>query len=454
MSRTRGRNAGYREQANTRQPHHLSKPNLSSRNRTSSSSPSGESAATASIIKTRSFQFLVNAVGAENIALALDSTLSRIAELTKGERFTPETAFHMETTLGLPHGFFDQPYPALSPELIARLKSPLEFVRTDDDLDDDVKTQTVPASASVSASAPVVSVKPEQLFVADGSSEGVQMPSQKAKSPHSNAKIGQAQFAKQTTGKAAAKTASGRRATIEATSPQQMSLDDGATVESIRRANLHVLTGRNGSKAKLGFVMGLTGSNMAHRLHGKKRMDEAEANRFTDRLGLPTGWLDQPRSEAEIPESVSALLAPASRARASAQEQVSRAATDDAGASDGLPPSLRVSETPSAASASELEPVVSEPQLRSANAANPSPTNEPKQTAAIDAHAVEDDGDRVPVRALANADLPPDLATRLQGLDGISPIAEALLKTLAGKARTGRLDEFTALELLQKAVLL
>jgi hypothetical protein len=418
----------------------------------SSQSPSKEPAATASIIKTRSFQFLVNAVGPENIALALDSTLSRVAELTKGERFTPETAFHMETTLGLPHGFFDQPYPTLSPELIARLKAPLEFVRTDDDVDDDATTQMV--SASASGPAPAVPLTQEQLFVADGASEDVQMPFKKAKSPHSNAKTGQAQLAKQTTGKAAAKTASGRRATIEATSPQQLSLDDGATVESIRRANLHVLTGRNGSKAKLGLVMGLTGSNMAHRLHGKKRMDEAEANRFTERLGLPTGWLDQPRSEAEIPESVSVLLAPASRARASAQEQVSRAATAEPGASDVLPRSLRASETPSATSESEQAPVVSEPLLSSAKAAGPPPRNEPEQTAAIDAHAVEDEGDRVPARALANAEFPPASATSLQGLEGISPIAEALLKTLAGKARTGRLDELTALELLHKAVLL
>ncbi|BBQ02441.1 hypothetical protein BSFA1_86320 (plasmid) [Burkholderia sp. SFA1] len=60
----------------------------------------------------------------------------------------------------------------------------------------------------------------------------------------------------------------------------------------------------------------------------------------------------------------------------------------------------------------------------------------------------------MPARALANAELPLASATTLQGLDGISPIAEALLKTLAGKARTGRLDELTALELLHKAVLL
>lgn len=68
-------------------------------------------AQTASVIKTRAFKLLVNAVGAENLALALDSNLARIGELANGERFTAETAFHMEATLGLPHGFFDQPYP-------------------------------------------------------------------------------------------------------------------------------------------------------------------------------------------------------------------------------------------------------------------------------------------------------------------------------------------------------
>lgn len=46
------------------------------------------------------------------------------------------------------------------------------------------------------------------------------------------------------------------------------------------------------------------------------------------------------------------------------------------------------------------------------------------------------------------------LETNLDGLDGIPPIAEALLKTLAGKARTGCLNELKALELLQQAVLL
>jgi hypothetical protein len=49
---------------------------------------------------------------------------------------------------------------------------------------------------------------------------------------------------------------------------------------------------------------------------------------------------------------------------------------------------------------------------------------------------------------------PSTMATDLDTLRGISPIAEALLKTLAGKARTGRLDEIKALHLLQQAILL
>jgi hypothetical protein len=51
---------------------------------------------------------------------------------------------------------------------------------------------------------------------------------------------------------------------------------------------------------------------------------------------------------------------------------------------------------------------------------------------------------------------PPDftLTTSLDTLQGIAPIAEALIKTLAGKARTGRLDELKPFTLLQQAILL
>lgn len=48
--------------------------------------------------------------------------------------------------------------------------------------------------------------------------------------------------------------------------------------------------------------------------------------------------------------------------------------------------------------------------------------------------------------------LPSTSVTSLDNLHGIGPVAEALIKTLAGKARTGRLDELKALELLQQAI--
>ncbi|SDH19322.1 hypothetical protein SAMN04487926_102487 [Paraburkholderia steynii] len=128
--------------------------------------PPRDSAQTASIFKTRSFQFLVDAVGAENIAIALESNMTRVGELMKGERFTPETAFHMETTLGLPHGFFDQPNPALAAEIIARLKSPLDFIQTDDG--PDVESEALKPASALNVD--------KQPFLKDSLSEEVQMP--------------------------------------------------------------------------------------------------------------------------------------------------------------------------------------------------------------------------------------------------------------------------------------
>jgi hypothetical protein len=128
MSQAHGRYSGSRDkgQRQSRQP---SKTTSHRQNKPYVKAPTTrDPAQTASIFKTRSFKLLVDAVGAENIALGLDSNLTRVAELVNGERFTPETAFHIETTLELPDGFFDQPNPVLTPEIIARLRSPLDFI--------------------------------------------------------------------------------------------------------------------------------------------------------------------------------------------------------------------------------------------------------------------------------------------------------------------------------------
>ncbi|BDC45994.1 hypothetical protein [Paraburkholderia terrae] len=463
MSQARGRYAGARQSG---QPRYGKKSAPDRRGQPYVKAPPRDSTDTASIFKTRSFQFLVNAVGAENIAIALESNMTRVAELMKGERFTPETAFHMETTLGLPHGFFDQPNPALADETIARLKSPLDFVQIDEGFDAGYDA-LAPASARTVDTQPV----PE-----DSLSEDAQMPKKVADGSPSAVKNSRKKMPEQSVARAPLK-GSRSKDKVPSRTPQQqpLALSDSAEVENIRRANLRLLTNRNGSKVRLGVVMEMSGFNIADRLNGKKRMDSVEASRFTERLRLPVGWLDSPRTEAEIPESVSDMLAPAPRGRASVQQHeppapptIDGAKADRAGGKARIRRERAIalpdSDSPSAVSLDVAEDkaaiVVSlranvddsvddlERSVEESDQAIPAATS----VAAVSMP----ESLPIPATPQQNPDSLP-VATVVTGLDtlhGIEPIAEALLKTLAGKARTGRLDEIKALELLQQVVLL
>ncbi|MGF6969655.1 hypothetical protein OKW43_006750 [Paraburkholderia sp. WC7.3g] len=460
MSQPRGRYAGSRD-SGQRQPRHPKKSPPTRPRQPYVNAPARDPAQTASIFKTRSFQFLVDTVGAENIALGLGSNMARVAELTKGERFTPETAFHMETTLGLPHGFFDQPNPALAAETIARLKSPLDFIQTDDE----------PESVSETPEPDFALSGDQQPYPETSLSEEAQMPKKATGGSPKAVRNGRNQMAGQPSPRAPQKGSPPKTRTSPGITQQQaLALDDSAAVENIRRANLHVLTGRNGSKARLGVVMAMSGSNMAHRLYGKKRMDGVEANRFTEQLGLPTGWLDTPRAEADIPESVSRLLTPASRGRASVKQNEPHAAATK----DGVPAKHADAKarTGRARAGVRIEPESASP-VSPEIAAEKQPVAVSQQDHDSDAPGVlvgrsaeESDGE-APAATLASleslpaAETPPQSpiplpasVTSLENLQGIAPIAEALIKTLAGKARTGRLDELKALQLLQQAVLL
>ncbi|WP_109476943.1 hypothetical protein [Paraburkholderia sp. C35] len=462
MSQARGRYAGSRDSGQR----HPRRDNQSQPNRQGqpyAKTPPRDAAQTASIFKTRSFQFLVEAVGAENLAIALESNMTRVGELMKGERFTPETAFHMETTLGLPHGFFDQPNPGLAAETIARLKSPLDFIQTDDG--SDVESEALQPASALNVDT--------QSIPENGLSEEVHMPKKAAGGSPRASRNSRSEMPEQPATRAPLKAAPSKHKAPSRTPQQQpLALNDIAEVESIRRAILRLLTSRNGSKVKLGVVMEMSGFNIADRLHGKKRMDSVEANRFTERLGLLAGWLDTPRTEAEIPESVSQMLTPASRGRSASQSNVPLAAATDKGTpgkkaarakahagrahADAVGDSAHPSPV-SAGAAEAQETIVVSPQVHvddfrgdpdgraqggsdgQASAASPSARGSLPASATLQQHP---------------ASLPVASVTSLDNLHGIEPIAEALIKTLAGKARTGRLDELKALELLQQAILL
>jgi hypothetical protein len=456
MSQAHGRYSGTRDkgQHQSRQraestSHRPNKPYIKA-------PPAKDPTQTASIFKTRSFKLLVDAVGAENIALGLDSNLTRVAELVNGERFTPETAFHMETTLGLPDGFFDHPNPVLTPEVVARLKSPLDFIHANVEPDVAYVEVIGPVPSTQVNHRPTLTDRlPRELEMAKKTNGGTPKAVAKSNLTAANpTKVTPAQTAH-----------SKAKAPSKSAAQQSLPLNDVAALEKIRRANLHVLTTRKGSKVRLAAVMELSDSNMANRLYGQKRMDEAEANRFTERLGLPTGWLDIPRAGTDVPESVSHLLVPSSGRPMDTQEP--------------LPPVVEPKAT-----VAKKSPNI---EARTANArvAPPhdaddagNPTGVASETNAVVKHqdqAVLSVGELVipqpvdnelsssPVREqVVQAPVTPSIseryrlspATSLDDLLGIEPIVEALIKTLAGKARTGRLDELKALELLQQAVLL
>ncbi|REG48666.1 hypothetical protein B0G80_4928 [Paraburkholderia sp. BL6669N2] len=461
MSQPRGRYAGSRD-SGQRQPRHPKKSPSTRPRQPYVNAPARDPAQTASIFKTRSFQFLVDTAGAENIALALGSNMARVTELMKGERFTPETAFHMETTLGLPHGFFDQPNPALAAETIARLKSPLDFIQTDDE--PDALSETPEPDFALSGG--------QQPYPENSLSEEAQMPKKATGGSPKAVRNSRSRMAEPSAPHAPRKSLpSKQRISAVTTQQRPLALDDSEELENIRRTNLHVLTGRIGSKARLGVVMAMSGSNMAHRLYGKKRLDSVEANRFTERLGLPAGWLDTPRSEAEIPGSVSRLLTPALRGRASVEQHETLAAGTNGGVAEKAADAKAY--TRRARAGVRTEPESALPV--STDVAEEKPTAVVSQEDHVNnvpdelAGRTSDEGDGYPPAAApATPELLPAAAipqrnpvplsfasaTSLDNLHGIAPIAEALIKTLAGKARTGRLDELKALELLQQAVLL
>jgi hypothetical protein len=456
MSQAHGRYSGSRDKGQ-RQPRQPSKATFHQQKKPYvKAPPARDPAQTASIFKTRSFKLLVDAVGAENVALGLDSNLTRVAELLNGERFTPETAFHIETTLGLPDGFFDQPNPVLTPEIIARLRSPLDFIHLNVEPEATYEQVLKPAPATQVNHRPTPTDRllkePEMPKKTNGGS-----PRAVAKNKTTTA----ATSATATPPKSAPTKA---KASSKSGAQQPLPLNDAATVENIRRKNLHVLTSRKGSKVRLAAVMEISNSNMDNRLYGQKRMDDAEANRFTEHLGLPTGWLDVSRSVTDIPESVSDLLVPASRHASAQQKQppavepktkaAKKAASSKvqtAGARQAPPPDVDGTGV-STGLATETNAVIGQQDQALPFASEPAirqPADSGVSFSAVRqqfAPAIAPQAMTEPRRVTS--------ATSLDDLQGIEPIAEALIKTLAGKARTGRLDETKALQLLRQAVLL
>ncbi|WP_146039459.1 MULTISPECIES: hypothetical protein [unclassified Variovorax] len=389
----------------------------------------------ASAIQVRNFKALLDAAtSVENLALALDMPLQRVNELLRGENFPHDVAYHIEVTLELPSGFLDRVNARLTPEVVNRLKSPLNFNATENEAES-TETQT-----AVAVQAPVQLTLAAVPEAAPASTEAAPQ-----RQDEDMAKKQSSQPAKKTRAPAA-------------TAPTTHT--PGEDILDTRRINLAVLTEAPGAKSKLCEIMGMSPANISHRIHRNKKLDDAEVKRFTTALHLPKDWFDGPRTAKDIPPAVVKMLDPGPKQPRGTKKALREAAQ---GLIPGKPAARKGPTTRVLAPADVKMPrlstgvvaptrapaPVSVPALASVGASAPVSTPSAADFAPAPAtvRAPASAEQRRFAAAPAASAIPEDVGT-------IGPIATALVQTLALKAREGRLDEATALKMLTQAAAL
>ena len=419
-------------------------------------------AAVATALMTRNFQRLIEVAGPANLAIALDLTEKRIADIAAGN-FTVETAHHIEQTLGLPGNFMEQVNPEVTEAVVMRLKSPFESKNTETDDEPESSYEPVQPTPAVRAAAPVQLHLVPNIAAPDAASP--QVDEQVTEQPQES-EMAKAAPRNVPAKKAAKKQPAAKKAT------QQSFLPSESDVEEIRRDNLKLLTARLGSKGIVCVLTGMTPANLSHRLAGLKRFDDETANLFTKALHLPENWISTPhQSENDIPKKVYEILDPqgvnkgmkpekkaaAEKPAAAKKAPASKTAAAKKVAVKSAAPRERVL-APADVSAPRLSAGVlgrksttaTAPAAATRTAAAPAATRaappaaaEPAQHQPAAAAAVAD----APARASAPSAAP--VATfEPEDLQDLHPITVALIKTLVMKAREDRIDVPTAINLL------
>lgn len=92
-----------------------------------------------------------------------------------------------------------------------------------------------------------------------------------------------------------------------------------ARIAVARRENLVMLTEARGSKQRLAELSGMSGSRVSLMTSGRKPVSDPFAAAIEEGIGLPNGWLDEPRTRADVPAGVRARLNVEAEQRADAR---------------------------------------------------------------------------------------------------------------------------------------
>lgn len=229
-------------------------------------------------------------------------------------------------------------------------------------------------------------------------------------------------------------------------------------IQEVRLDNLKVLTEQPGTKIRFGQIVGLSASNVSHRLHRIRVIDAEESRFYAERLGLPLDWFETRRSAHEVPRGVIQYLTSRTpvppmpprprRARIETRgdEPPKRPRGRPRGSAKitGYPPAAVAPTTQSAVVTPAIDPMLLEAVI-DAPAQPPGPPADLYPTASRN---LEDREPQAPARGKSASPAMPAGYAVLDDLGEVQPIARELLKMVAIKSRQGKLDEMTALRLL------
>lgn len=218
---------------------------------------------------------------------------------------------------------------------------------------------------------------------------------------------------------------------------QPTAVADKKQIHEHRRVNLTMLTAERGSKNRLAQLAGTSGSRISLMTSARKPVSDPFAFAIEDGLGLPRGWLDQPRSPDSIPTSVwQSLKVDGTAPSATSGPLIATPTATPAGPGRPRQPAATQRATSGAAvvpttigSAVTSAAAITEASSASAPAPTTSAPTAPTQPAPVS----------LPASGTGLFDKP-------AGQCG--PIAEALAKTVLNLSATDKLSEARALQLL------
>lgn len=272
---------------------------------------------TLSAIRGNNLSFLRKELGDALLEKRTGMPLNRLKELCDGRDFDDAVAFHLESELGLPAGFFDRLNPQLSPQTLERLKSLQEEAQEEQSGADLVapglKNEEVPhdTSGEKEKSRPILHLtaksNPDKIRMVENMIEGIEMNAASFEQPPVK-KLG--------------RPAKAPRENID--------LSGVPLVEQNRLNNFRMLLSAHGAKSRMAELMNCSPSAISLILTpkpGRSVFSDKYAKQVTSALQLPEGWLDEPHELTEVPEYALQLLRGEVKKTAPAASNLSASAT-------------------------------------------------------------------------------------------------------------------------------